>query len=67
MTTSGTVAKISTNPRSASIQKDPPPAGPIAFSPLDDDQWAVLRDAQRDGASVTVTGSPPNATSVSRP
>ena len=67
-TYSGTIYKLSTDPRAVSIQVSPPPADPVPFSPLTADQWALLCGTA-DGKTVTVTAPGPGTTptSVSRP
>ena len=63
MATSGLVTKITTDPRGCNIGGPPG----VSFTPLTDDQWTVIREAQRDKEPVTVQGTPPNCTGVSRP
>ena len=65
----GTLKKLSTDPRAVSIDKtDPPPAEPVAFTPLTDDQWQLLCGTPTGGAvTITAPGTGVTPTSVSRP
>lgn len=68
MTTSGAVAKVSSDPRSCSVQTSPgPPPVLIAFVDLTADQYATVLAAYSGNKPVTITGTPPAATKVESP
>ena len=67
MAWSGTVKSVKSDPRGAVIQPpgDPPPA-PVALTDISDDAWDLLCDEFDAGGTISGTGTPPVAGSVTR-